>query len=63
MLILSRKVGERIVINENIVVQIQQINGGQVRLAISAPAGVAIDREEIHQLKLAGVPPKAVANA
>lgn len=63
MLILSRKVGERIVINGNIVIQIQQVNGGQVRLAIDAPAGVPIDREEIHQRKIQGVPRKAVARA
>jgi len=48
MLVLSRKCGERIVLPEqNIVVTVLEVRGGQVRLGISAPEGVAIYRQEI----------------
>jgi carbon storage regulator len=46
MLVLSRKVGERIVIAGDIVVQVMAVNGGRVRLGIDAPASVGIWREE-----------------
>lgn len=49
MLILSRKAGESIVIANNIVVTVVGVTNGQVRLGIEAPAGVIVDREEIHQ--------------
>jgi len=49
MLILSRKAGESIVIANNIVVTVVSVTNGQVRLGIEAPAGVIVDREEIHQ--------------
>lgn len=48
MLILSRKVGEKIVIGDNIEVVVSEIKGGQVRIGISAPKSVSVDREEIH---------------
>lgn len=51
MLILSRKGGESIVIDNNIVVTVLSITNGQVRLGIEAPAGVIVDREEIHQVR------------
>lgn len=51
MLILSRKAGESIVIDNNIVVTVLSITNGQVRLGIEAPAGVIVDREEIHQVR------------
>jgi len=47
MLMLSRKVGQRIYINDNIVVVVREINGRSVRLGIDAPADVPIHREEI----------------
>ncbi len=49
MLILTRKAGETIVINDNIRVTVLQVNGGQVKLGIEAPAEVAVHREEIHE--------------
>lgn len=49
MLILSRKAGESIVIADNIIVTVISVTNGQVRLGIEAPAGVIVDREEIHQ--------------
>ncbi len=50
MLVLSRKVGERIVIAGGIVVEVIEVQGNRLRLGISAPAGVPILREELlHQ--------------
>jgi carbon storage regulator len=48
MLVLSRKLGERIVIGDNIVITVVGGAGDRVRLGISAPAGVPIHREEIR---------------
>jgi carbon storage regulator len=55
MLVLSRKKNERLVIAENIIVQIIRVSGGNVRLGIEAPAEVPIRREELarHMPKLA----------
>ena len=48
MLVLSRKVGERIlVLNSNVVVTVVSVKGNQVRLGVSAPANVAVYREEV----------------
>lgn len=47
MLVLSRKLGEKIVIGENIVVTVVKIDRNQIRLGIEAPHAVAVYREEI----------------
>lgn len=47
MLVLSRKLGERIVINGNIVVTIVKVDRNQVRVGIEAPKDVPVYREEI----------------
>ena len=47
MLVLSRKIGERIIINDTITVEVLQIVGNRVRLGITAPDGVPIMREEL----------------
>jgi carbon storage regulator len=49
MLILARKVGERIVIGENIKLHVIEIRGQQVRLGIEAPGDTPVHREEIYQ--------------
>lgn len=49
MLILSRKLGESIVIGEDVSVTILGITGGQIRIGIDAPKHVAVHREEIFQ--------------
>lgn len=53
MLMLSRNIGKAVIIGGNIRVTVTQVNGCQVRLGIDAPRGVIIDREEIHQRRLA----------
>lgn len=47
MLVLSRKVHEKIVINDQIVISVVRIEGQQVRLGIEAPRDIRIVREEI----------------
>jgi carbon storage regulator len=47
MLVLSRKIGERIIINDTITVEVLQVVGNRVRLGITAPDGVPIMREEL----------------
>jgi carbon storage regulator len=47
MLVLSRKLGERIVIDDHIVVTVLSLEKGQVRLGIEAPREIAVFREEI----------------
>jgi carbon storage regulator len=47
MLVLSRKVGERLVIKGGIVIQVLEANGRRVRLGIEAPREVTVWREEV----------------
>ena len=51
MLVLSRKIGEEIVIGGNIRITVVAIRGGQVRIGIVAPEAVKVDRQEIHDRK------------
>jgi carbon storage regulator len=53
MLVLSRKEGERLVIDGNIVVTVVRLAGGKVRLGIEAPANVLVRREELLPLPAA----------
>ena len=48
MLILTRKPGETIVIGGNIRVKVIETKGGQVRIGVSAPRDVTVNREEIQ---------------
>lgn len=47
MLVLTRKVGEKILIAENIVIEVVQIQEGRVRIGIDAPRNITVMREEI----------------
>jgi carbon storage regulator len=47
MLVLTRKVNERIVIDGDVVIQVLEVLGNRVRLGITAPSGVTILREEL----------------
>jgi carbon storage regulator len=63
MLVLSRKVGEEIIIDGVIRVRIVDVGGGKVRLGITAPPDVTIDRQEIHEKKREWVLNPTVARA
>ena len=48
MLVLSRKIGEKLVIGDNITVVVSRVAGNRVTLGIEAPADVRIVRGELH---------------
>lgn len=49
MLILTRRIGEVLRINDNVGITILDINGSQVRIGIQAPKDVSVHREEIYR--------------
>lgn len=48
MLALTRKVGESIVIGDNVEITVISVNGDQIKLGIDAPRSVSIHRKEIY---------------
>lgn len=48
MLVLSRKLGEKIMINDNVTITIVDIRGDKVRLGIEAPTEMPVHREEVY---------------
>ena len=49
MLILTRRVGETLVIGDDVTVTVLGVRGNQVRVGVNAPKDVAVHREEIYQ--------------
>lgn len=49
MLILTRRVGESLMIGDNVNVTVLGVKGNQVRIGVNAPKDVAVHREEIYQ--------------
>lgn len=55
MLILWRKAGESIVIGEGLItIHVYDIEGGRVKLGITAPQDIRVDRHQVHELRSAG---------
>ena len=55
MLILTRRVGESVVIGTEVTVTVLRVKGNQVRLGVDAPKSVSVQREEIfHRIKHEG---------
>jgi len=61
MLVLSRKEGERLVVDDNIVITVVKVQGGGVRIGIEAPPEVAIKRAELLSRPNAGMKPRSAA--
>lgn len=51
MLVLSRRVGEKILIGEDVELLVSSISGNKVRISIKAPRNVSVDREEVRKDK------------
>lgn len=49
MLVLSRRLGETLIIGDDIKITVLGISGNQVRLGIAAPKDVSVHREEVYQ--------------
>ncbi|MCO6456125.1 MAG: carbon storage regulator CsrA [Pirellulaceae bacterium] len=49
MLVLSRKLGEQIMLGDEVVITIVEIRGDKVRLGIDAPANVPVHRREVYE--------------
>lgn len=49
MLILTRRVGETLMVGDEVTVTVLGVKGNQVRIGVIAPRDVAVHREEIYQ--------------
>lgn len=48
MLILTRRVGETLMVGDDVTITVLKVNGSQIRIGIEAPSDVAVHREEVY---------------
>jgi carbon storage regulator len=51
MLVLSRKIGQKLTVGGNITIQVVDVVRGVVRLGVEAPREIIVDREEVHHAR------------
>ena len=49
MLILTRRIGETLMVGDDVTITVLGVKGNQVRIGVNAPKDVAVHREEIYQ--------------
>ena len=62
MLILTRRIGETLMIGNDVTVSVVGLNGSQVRLGINAPKSVEVRREEVYERVKAEKATKKIKN-